>query len=282
LHLTQEVLMSAASKHDYPALFQEYDQRLAGGESPKEIRATFESRGIVWGTFQNRRSQAKKAHQSTPEERQDTPTAHPSTPEEPEGWTVHPGTPDKTDDAEAHQSTPTEHPGTLEGYQEVLEDIQQSVPEIPHIATEQLYQSTPEQPSTPEVHQDMSLSHSSTVHSGVLARQEHDISTLMVHPGTPMSEDWELWTTIKARWGAVEKMLADRQALLSTPSTPGNTQKKTYVFDVRHIALIDRYAQENRLELKDVIYLMCEQFFPHSTGFSGRPMSLRCGELLKP
>jgi hypothetical protein len=220
--------MSAASKHDYPALFQEYDQRLAGGESPKEIRATFESRGIVWGTFQNRRSQAKKAHQSTPEERQDTPT---------------------------------EHPGTLEGYQEVLEDIQQSVPEIPHIATEPLYQSTPEPPSTPEVHQDVSLSHSSTVHSGVLARQEHDISTLMVHPGTPMSEDWEVWTTIKARWGAVEKMLADRQALLSTPSTPGNTQKKTYVFDVRHIALIDRYAQENRLELKDVIYLMCEQFF---------------------
>jgi hypothetical protein len=52
--------MSAASKHDYPALFQEYDQRLAGGESPKEIRATFESRGIVWGTFQNRRSQAKR------------------------------------------------------------------------------------------------------------------------------------------------------------------------------------------------------------------------------
>jgi hypothetical protein len=65
LHLTQEVLMSAALKHDYPALFQEYDQRLAGGESPKAIRATFEGRGVNWGTFQNRRSQAKKAHQST-------------------------------------------------------------------------------------------------------------------------------------------------------------------------------------------------------------------------
>ena len=57
-------------------------------------------------------------------------------------------------------------------------------------------------------------------------------------------------------------MLADRQALLSTPlGTPGNTQKKTYVFDVRHIALIDRYAQDHRLDLKDVIYSAFQEFF---------------------
>jgi hypothetical protein len=57
-------------------------------------------------------------------------------------------------------------------------------------------------------------------------------------------------------------MLADRQALLSTPlGTPGNTQKKTYVFDVRHIALIDRYAQEHRLDLKDVMFQALEEFF---------------------
>jgi hypothetical protein len=37
--------------------------------------------------------------------------------------------------------------------------------------------------------------------------------------------------------------------------------KKTYVFDVRHIALIGRYAQEHRLDLKDVIYSMCQEFF---------------------
>ena len=50
--------------------------------------------------------------------------------------------------------------------------------------------------------------------------------------------------------------------MLSTPlGTPGNTQKKTYVFDVRHIALIDQYAQAHRLELKDVIYAMCQEFF---------------------
>jgi hypothetical protein len=83
----------------------------------------------------------------------------------------------------------------------------------------------------------------------------------MVHPSTLTAEDWELWTTIKERWGEVEKMLFDRQSLLSTPGTPGNTQKKTYVFDVRHISLIDRYAQENRFELKDIIYMMCEEFF---------------------
>jgi hypothetical protein len=45
-HLTQETRMPATSKHDYPTLFEEYDRRLASGESPKAIRATFESRGV--------------------------------------------------------------------------------------------------------------------------------------------------------------------------------------------------------------------------------------------
>jgi hypothetical protein len=40
-HLTQEIGMPTPSKHDYPSLFEEYDQRLAAGESPKAIRATF-------------------------------------------------------------------------------------------------------------------------------------------------------------------------------------------------------------------------------------------------
>ena len=82
-HLTQEVGMPSPSKHDYPTLFEEYNRRFAAGESPKEIRATFESRGINWGTFQNRRTQANKAHQSTPDE--------------PELWSVHPGTPSEED-----------------------------------------------------------------------------------------------------------------------------------------------------------------------------------------
>jgi hypothetical protein len=163
--------------------------------------------------------------------------------------------------------TPTEHPGTLEGHQEVMEEVHQSVPDAPHIGTEEIYQSTPEPPSTPEVHPEMSLDDSGVPleHSGVSARQELQVSTPLVHPGTPSAEDWALWTAIKTQWGEVEKVLADwhtRQALLGTPiGTPKDTQKKTYVFDVRHIALIDRYAQEHRLDLKDVIYTMCEEFF---------------------
>jgi hypothetical protein len=60
----------------------------------------------------------------------------------------------------------------------------------------------------------------------------------------------------------VEQILADRQAVLSTPlGPPGNTQKKTYVLDVRHVLLIDRYAREHRLDLNDVLYQALEEFF---------------------
>jgi hypothetical protein len=155
----------------------------------------------------------------------------------------------------AHPSTPG-HQGTLEEYREVMEEVHQSVPDVPHIGTDEGH------PSTPEVHPEVSERHSSVVHSGVPARQDHLISTPMVHPGTPSAEDWELWTTIKVRWQEIEKMLSERQMMLSTPrGTPGHTQKKTYVFDVRHIAMIEQYAEHNRLDLKDVIYAMCEEFF---------------------
>jgi hypothetical protein len=155
----------------------------------------------------------------------------------------------------AHPSTPV-HPGTLEEYREVLDEVHQSVPDVPHISADEVPL------STPVVHLEVSPEDSSTVHLGVPARQEPLMSTPMVHPGTPTEEDWELWTTIKARWPEVEKILADRQATLSTlKGTPGDTQKKTYVFDVRHIALIEQYAQAHRLELKDVIYAMCQEFF---------------------
>jgi hypothetical protein len=263
--------MSALLKHDYPALIEEYHQRRDRGESHQAIKATFESRGINWGTFQNRRTQWNKAHRSTPQ---------------------------------AHLGT-SEHQGTLEGHQEVMEEVHHSVPDAPHLGTEEVYQSTPEHPSTPtpielspeekytqthhstlddsdipevhhgtpEAHQDMSLEDSGvlSVHSGVPSRQEWPISTPMGHPGTPTEEDWELWTTIKARWQEIEKMLADRQAVLSTPTgTPGHTQKKTYIFDVQHIALIDRYAKEHRLDLKEVLYEALEEFFQRRGYFDDR------------
>jgi hypothetical protein len=79
---------------------------------------------------------------------------------------------------------------------------------------------------------------------------------------TPTDADWQLWTTIKARWPEVEQMLADRQAVLSTPlGPPGHTQKKPYVFDVWHVLLIDRYARDHRLDLNAVLYQALEEFF---------------------
>ena len=170
----------------------------------------------------------------------------------------------------ATAGTPTEYPGTpehhgtLEAHQEVIEDIQESVPDAPHIGDEAVDQGTLEHLSTPEVHPELSPTHSGVpiAHPGVPARQEMAASIPMGHPSTPTEEDWELWTVIKARWSEVEKLLADRQALLGTPrGTPGHTRKKTYVFDERHIALIDRYAEGHRLELKDVLYQALEEFF---------------------
>jgi hypothetical protein len=92
--------------------------------------------------------------------------------------------------------------------------------------------------------------------------QSGDPGTPPAHPETPTEQDRQLWTTIKARWPEVEQMLADRHALLSIPlGTPGHTQAKTYVFDARHIAMIEEYARVHRIEPKDVIYAMCEEFF---------------------
>jgi Bacterial regulatory protein, Fis family len=168
---------------------------------------------------------------------------------------VHLGTPETTEVIEVPQETP-EHPGTLEGYQKVIEEIQQSVPEVAHLVTDEGHL------STPEVHPEVSVEDSSTAHSGVPARQELGGNPLVGHPGTPTAEDWELWAVIKTRWSEVEKLLTDRQALVGPlTGTPGHTRKKTYVFDVRHIALIDRYAQEHHLDLKEVMFLALEEFF---------------------
>jgi hypothetical protein len=121
-----------------------------------------------------------------------------------------------------------------------MEDVSQSVPDAPHIATEGADQGLPEHLSTPIVHPEVSPDDSSMEHPGVPARQEHLISTPIVHPGTPTEEDWELWAVMKTRWTEIEKMLVDwktRQAFLSTPSgTPRHTVKKTYVVDSLYMA----------------------------------------------
>jgi predicted membrane metal-binding protein len=92
--------------------------------------------------------------------------------------------------------------------------------------------------------------------------QSGDPGTPTAHPETPTDQDWQLWTTIKARWPEVEQMLAARQVLLTTPrKPPGHTQPKTYIFDIRHIALIESYAQEHQLDQKNVLYQALEEFF---------------------
>ena len=100
-------------------------------------------------------------------------------------------------------------------------------------------------------------------------------------PGTPPAspnpstdQDWQLWTTIKARWPEVEQLLADRHARRGTPPEPPRpTQSTTYVFDSRHIALIEAYARAHGMEPKEVIYAMCEAFFQQHSSIKGRSQS---------
>jgi hypothetical protein len=242
--------MSTPPKHDYPALIAEYEQRLAGGESKKAIEADFNSRGIHPHTFQNNRTQWHKAQRSTPE-RTEVSTEEQYTQE-------HHGTLPDADPTEVHL-------GTLEGHQEVMADVYHSVPEAPRLGIEEPARSTLEPPSTPIVHPEVSPDDSTMAHSGVPARQDDLSSTPMVHPSTPSAEDWRLWEVMKTRWEDVEKMLADwqtRHTLLRTPrGTPRHTIKKTYVVDSLYIELIDRYAQEQGVELKDVVNLAFHEFF---------------------
>ena len=54
----------------------------------------------------------------------------------------------------------------------------------------------------------------------------------------------------------------DRQRRLSTPiGTPRHTAKKTDVVDTLYIDLIERYAQAEGVELKDVVNLEFHEFF---------------------
>jgi hypothetical protein len=205
--------------------WQRFDELKAQGLSYGKIGKQMD---IPEATIRQRAQRREREHQSTPAENQETPEVHPSTPYEAELLTEHPSTPEPT---------------------EILPDEQY----------------TQEHLSTPEVHPEMSLPHTSTAHSGVPARQEWPAEVPSVHPGTPTADDWELWNTIKARWLEVEKMLAERhtrQALFSTPAgTPRHTVKKTYVVDTYYVELIDRHTKEHRLDLKDVLNAAFHRFF---------------------
>jgi hypothetical protein len=194
-----------------------------------------------------------------------TPTVHPSTPVHSSVPQEHQDLPDPAHSGPPEDTDIPERPGTLEGHQEVMEDVSQSVPDAPHIGTEGADQGLPEHLSTPIVHPEVSPDDSIMAHSGVPARQDDLSSTPMVHPSTPSAKDWRLWEVMKIRWEDVEKMLADwqtRHTLFRTPrGTPRHTMKKTYVVDSLYIELIDRYAQEQGVELKDVVNLAFHEFF---------------------
>jgi lambda repressor-like predicted transcriptional regulator len=152
--------------------WQRFDELKAQGLPMLRISKEME---IPEATLRQRAQRRDRAHQRTPEEHQETPKVHPSIPYEAEVLTEHLRTPKDSDHTE-------DHPGTLEAHQEVMEDISQTVPDVPHMSTEEVHQGIPEHLSTPEVHPELSQGHSSAVHSGVPARQDHLISTPMVHP----------------------------------------------------------------------------------------------------
>jgi hypothetical protein len=242
----------AKVKHDWVKLDPAIDQLKAQGWNDTQIAKDL---GIGRQTLVDHlRSRAPTA-----------PRVHPGTSE-------HHGVPQEHLDFQesGHRSTPEhtdipERPGTLEGHQEVMEDVSQSVPDAPHIGTEGADQGLPKHLSTPIVHPEVSPDDSTMAHAGVPARQDDLPSTPLVHPSPPSAEDWRLWEVMKTRWEDVEKMLADwqtRHTLLRTPSgTPRHTMKKTYVVDRLYIELIDRYAQEQGVELKDVVNLAFHEFF---------------------
>ena len=84
-----------------------------------------------------------------------------------------------------------------------------------------------------------------------------------VHPGVPMPQD--LAGRLLSLLPDLEVIVArerDRQRLLSTPvGTPRHTVKKTYVVEQLYVDLIERYAQAEGVELKDVVKLAFHEFF---------------------
>jgi hypothetical protein len=152
---------------------------------------------------------------------------------------AHPGTPpaDHAQDTRAHPSTPPRrqrHTGA-------------------HLGTPTTHP-TRVHPGTPQPRG----RHPTRVHPSTPAQQPTE-----AHPGVPMPND--LAGRLLSLLPELEAMVArerDRQRLLSTPiGTPRHIIKKTYVVDTLYVDLIERYAQAEGLELKDVVNLALHEFF---------------------
>jgi hypothetical protein len=82
------------------------------------------------------------------------------------------------------------------------------------------------------------------------------------HSGTPLPRELVRLVSLLP---ALETLVAreqDRQRLLSIPvGTPQHAVKKTYVVEALYVDLIERYAQDEGVELKDVVNLAFHEFF---------------------
>lgn len=130
------------------------------------------------------------------------------------------------------------------------------------------HQPTPVHPSTPALRRRHTPAHPGTpdhkptrVHRGTPTRPAQQPTA--IHPGVPMPN--EVAVRLLSLLPDLEVIVArerDRQRLLSTPiGTPRHTTKKTYVVDSLYVDLIERYAQAEGVELKDVVNLAFHEFF---------------------
>jgi hypothetical protein len=94
-------------------------------------------------------------------------------------------------------------------------------------------------------------------------KQKREAQATQAHPGVPMSA--EVAVRLLSLLPDLEVLVAlerDRQRLLSTPvGTPRHTVKKTYVVETLYIDLIERYAKDKGIALKDVVHLAFHEFF---------------------
>jgi len=140
---------------------------------------------------------------------------------------------------------------------------------------------TPEEhPSTPKIYQRSTRAHPGTpdahptpVHPGTPTLPAQQPTG--VHPSTPSSQSTPAHPSVPIPDDAAMRLLSllpdleaivarerDRQRLLSTPiGTPRHTTKKTYVVDTLYVDLIERYAQAEGVELKEVVNLAFHEFF---------------------
>ncbi|MGH8066996.1 MAG: helix-turn-helix domain-containing protein [Candidatus Entotheonellia bacterium] len=102
---------------------------------------------------------------------------------------------------------------------------------------------------------------STAAHAGTPASQPTTVHPL--HPSVPLPNN--LAVRLLSLLPELEALVArerDRQRLMSTPvDTPQHTVKKTYVVETLYVDLIERYACEEHLELKDVVNLAFQEFF---------------------